>query len=427
MTRMSVRHQPLMENLESRQVLSSGGPTAEAQYMLELVNAARSNAGATIDRLTTKLDDQTVNTLAYYKVNLQAEKQAIASITPRAPLAWSDKLAAAATAHSQDQAANGFQSHTGSDGSSSNDRITRTGLDASATSENAYAYADSVDDSMRAFLIDWGVDSKGHRNNLLQTNSSDQSFDEIGLGIVKSNKPGFGPLVVTQDMARSTGDKSQVLGVVYDDKNGNNFYTPGEGASDVTIQAKNVSTGKVSQVQTWDSGGYQIPLDPGTYQVSATDGSKLIGSQSVNIQSSNVKVDFRIDQSQAGDATPPVTIAKPVSVIQPVRAQAAVASPVKTAVVTPVKTPVVVPVKTPVVTPVVAAVVTPAVTPVVPPVSTTPTKSQTPDTNASQPISFRDSTLAPLASANSKPSASSFDPSWITSWSNWKPSAKAKV
>jgi hypothetical protein len=404
MTRMSVRHRPLMENLESRQVLSSGGPTAEAQAMLEMVNAARSNAGATIDRLTTKLDDQTVRTLDYYKVNLQAEKQAISAITPRAPLAWSDQLASAATAHSQDQAEKGFQSHTGSDGSSSGDRIARTGFVASATSENAYAYSGSVDDSMRAFLIDWGVDSKGHRNNLLQTNPADKSFDEIGLGIVKTSKAGFGPLVVTQDLARSDSDKSQVLGVVYDDKNGNNFYTPGEGAADVTIQAKNVATGQVSKVQSWDSGGYQMPLDPGTYQVSATDGSKVIGTKAVSIQSSNVKVDFRVDQAQpaAAASSQPVAAAKPVTmVISPILSQSAVVTPVSTAAVTPSVTRF---------------------------ASTTPTQTQATAAVAVQPVSFGASAKAVVTPpTTSKSSDDNFDPSWITSWSNWKPSAKAQV
>ena len=35
-----------VERLESREVMAAGGPSAQAQYMLELVNQARTNPGA---------------------------------------------------------------------------------------------------------------------------------------------------------------------------------------------------------------------------------------------------------------------------------------------------------------------------------------------------------------------------------------------
>ena len=67
--------------------------------------------------------------------------------------------------------ANQYQSHTGSDGSTADQRMQQAGYTgASSTGENAYAYADTVDEAMQAFLIDWGVSDSGHRRNLLQAN-----------------------------------------------------------------------------------------------------------------------------------------------------------------------------------------------------------------------------------------------------------------
>ena len=68
---------------------------------------------------------------------------------------------------------NQYQSHTGSDGSSPDQRMEQAGYtDASSTGENAYAYSTSVDEAMQAFLLDWGVSDQGHRRNLLQANVS---------------------------------------------------------------------------------------------------------------------------------------------------------------------------------------------------------------------------------------------------------------
>ena len=37
---------PSMDRLENRQVMASGGPSDQAQYMLELINEARTNPAA---------------------------------------------------------------------------------------------------------------------------------------------------------------------------------------------------------------------------------------------------------------------------------------------------------------------------------------------------------------------------------------------
>ena len=88
------------------------------------------------------------------------------------PLILNDQLTAAAQGHSQDMALNDFFSHTGSDGSSSWERILRTGYRYSLAAENiAAGYPTS-----EAVVQGW-MDSDGHRQNIL-----DCDLREVGVG-----------------------------------------------------------------------------------------------------------------------------------------------------------------------------------------------------------------------------------------------------
>ncbi|GHE01118.1 CAP domain-containing protein [Streptomyces alanosinicus] len=91
------------------------------------------------------------------------------------PLILNSVLTKAAQAHSADMAAHRNMSHTGSDGSSPGDRITRAGFDWSAYGENvAYGYS-TADQVMAGWM-----NSPGHRANILNC-----SFKEIGVGLAQ--------------------------------------------------------------------------------------------------------------------------------------------------------------------------------------------------------------------------------------------------
>ncbi len=307
------RKSPRLESLETREMLS--GPTAQQQYMLELMNLARTNPAEAADQFTHDLDANVTATVNYYHVDMDAVRSAIASAPAKPPLAWNDKLASAAQAHSQDQANTKVQSHTGSDGSNLDTRLDRVGYkNRSSSGENAYAYSTSVDEAMQAFLIDWGVASNGHRENLLQPDkSADQSYREVGIGIVEtsgfdSNGNAFGPEVITQDFGAQNGAKAVLLGVAFNDGNGDDFYEPGEGRGDVTIDAVNTDTGATSETHSMDAGGYQIALDPGVYKVTAHVGDQIVRTDRVTIGGTNVKVDYNLsDPWQGGTFAPAVT------------------------------------------------------------------------------------------------------------------------
>jgi uncharacterized protein YkwD len=294
MTRPNFRRSLRFENLETRQLMSAGGPTAQEQYMLELINQARTNPQAAADRVSSNLAPDVSATLSYYKVDLNATKQAIATSAPKPPLAWNDALAEAAQAHSQDMASTKVQSHSGSDGSTPDSRMNKTGYtNTKATGENAYAYATSVDEAMQAFLLDWGVSDQGHRRNLQQGNvTSDNAFQDVGIGIVNTSNSKFGPLVITQDFGSRNNSLAQLLGVAYSDDQKTRFYEPGEGRANVRIDAMNLDTGVSYTTTTQDAGGYQMPLPAGRYQVVGSLNDQVIQAVTITIGKQNVKQDF---------------------------------------------------------------------------------------------------------------------------------------
>ncbi|MGW0086967.1 CAP domain-containing protein [Streptomyces sp. NPDC003393] len=91
------------------------------------------------------------------------------------PLTVNADLTKAAQAHSEDMAAHRNMSHTGSDGSSPGDRITRAGYNWSSYGENvAYGYS-----TPEKVMAAW-MDSPGHRENILNC-----GYKEIGVGLAQ--------------------------------------------------------------------------------------------------------------------------------------------------------------------------------------------------------------------------------------------------
>ncbi|MER6924721.1 CAP domain-containing protein, partial [Streptomyces spiralis] len=91
------------------------------------------------------------------------------------PLTVNADLTKAAQAHSQDMAAHQNMSHTGSDGSSPGDRITRAGYTWNSYGENvAYGYS-TPEQVMSAWMS-----SPGHRENILNC-----GYKEIGVGLAQ--------------------------------------------------------------------------------------------------------------------------------------------------------------------------------------------------------------------------------------------------
>ena len=91
---------------------------------------------------------------------------------PSPPVSWSENLAMAAYLHSEDMVLNNFFSHTGSDGSSAGERISRQGYPWRTYGENIAVGYPTVSSVIQGWL-----GSEGHCRNLMNP-----AFTEIGAG-----------------------------------------------------------------------------------------------------------------------------------------------------------------------------------------------------------------------------------------------------
>lgn len=115
--------------------------------------------------------------------------QALAVTQPLAPLSPKLGLAQAARDQAIDQANTGYSGHAGSDGSTSVSRVSRYGRWGISIGENiGYGHAQARR-IVTALLIDDGVPSRGHRNNLF-----DPKFRFIGVAV--GPHPYFGYMCV---------------------------------------------------------------------------------------------------------------------------------------------------------------------------------------------------------------------------------------
>lgn len=265
-------------------------PTAYEQYLLELINRARSNPLDEANLFGIGLNDGlTANTIS------DAAKQ---------PLAFNLLLIDAARSHSQWMLDNDTFSHTGVDGSNGRDRMTNAGYQFTgswAWGENlgTRGTTGTLNVNNSITQINEGLfKSSGHRQNILNN-----SFREIGLATLTGDFDGYNSLMITESFAKSGSDVF-LTGVAFDDLvQDDDFYTVGEGLGGIEVTAIRQSDNLSFATTTMPSGGYQIALDAGTYEVSFSNNNQTIGNtRQVTIAGENVKLD--LDTSNLAVETP---------------------------------------------------------------------------------------------------------------------------
>ena len=303
----------IMEALENR-ILFSINPTGAEQEMLEMINRMRANPTEELEHIFISTEqshpnyfestDSGVNAaLDFFGVDDQTLFSQFALLTDAPPLAWHEALMDSALAHSNLMIAQDTQAHILPGEAGLLDRMVAAGYEwtgSVSVSENVFAYTENVFHGHAAFVIDWGStptgiqNPAGHRDNIM-----DSSLQEIGISVVAENNPGttVGPFVVTQDFGvRGNYGDARVLGVVFTDGDGDQFYDAGEGLGGVTITISNGTN--VYNTTSMTAGGYQVEVAPGTYDVVASGGglqsSFYMGS--ITVGADNVKLDLDYDQ-----------------------------------------------------------------------------------------------------------------------------------
>lgn len=304
---------------------SIGDPTDEEQLLLELVNRSRSDAVAEVQRIVeifdTGSDADIVNGIEFFNVDLELMQQQFTTLEQIAPpLSMNASLLAAARRHSLDMFENTFQQHSGSDGTTTSQRLEAAGyVPRSASGENIFAFGDTTEHVHAALDVDWGTsasggtvggmqDPPGHRLSI-----HNPTYREVGMGILMGTKTGLspftgtettvGPLIATQDFGVLQNSSAFVTGVAYYDLNGNSFYDVGEGIGGLRVDVDGADAFAV----TADSGGYSVPV-PSDSSFNVTFGglnfSDVLQVATVT-NNQNVKVDFIPPYEEPALAPPP--------------------------------------------------------------------------------------------------------------------------
>lgn len=281
------RYRPLtVEKLEARQLFAAVEPTAEEQLMLELINRARLDPIGEVQRNAA--------------VNDLNQGLAAGAITtdPKMPLAFNPQLYAAAESHNEWMFSTGNFSHTGQNGTSPTDRA----LAAQYAPANTFdvfenlAFAGTSQTPNVPSLIQRDHDDlfedPSHRLTLM-----DPTHREVGIAVGVGrflNRNG----VLTTHLFGLRNNRSFLTGVIYSDGvTADRFYTIGEGLGGVTVSVKRPSDGAQSATTSFASGGYQIELEPGVYEVQFTGAGLGEGvTQLVTIGAQNVKLDLNTSQ-----------------------------------------------------------------------------------------------------------------------------------
>ncbi|MEM7756826.1 MAG: CAP domain-containing protein [Cyanobacteria bacterium P01_A01_bin.40] len=255
-------------------------PSAYEQYLLELINRARLNPLAEANLWNIDLNDG----LAAGTIS-EAAKQ---------PLAFNLLLIDASRSHSQWMLDTDTFSHTGEGGSSPGDRIRDAGYQftGSWTWGENIGYTGTTGtlnvNNAVASVNEGLFKSSGHRKNILNNN-----FREIGLATLTGDYKGYNSLMVTEKFARS-GSNVFLTGVAFDDLVlDDDFYTVGEGLDGLKVKAVRQSDNRSFTTTTMASGGYQMALEAGTYNISFSDNNQTIGNtRQITIAGENIKLDL---------------------------------------------------------------------------------------------------------------------------------------
>ncbi len=307
-------------------------PNDNEQQLMWLMNRARSNpAGegiwfATIhDRyypfingcsgLAGDIDFcHIVGALHYWSVDLDLMQDEFAAYDAKPPAAFDVRLYRAAKAHSDYLISIDGQNHTGQFG-----RIDDQIFSYRRARGNVFSYALSANYGHAAFNVDWGTaggdgsgmqSPRGHRLAIM---SIDGDYTNVGYAVVAVSDSGLevGPLVITGNYCEANPAAQIhynrfIVGTVWSDDDGDDFYDPGEGIGGVTVMP---DQGNFYAV-TSDAGGYAVPItQAGIYEVTFSGGGRALNEdivKTVRIVDESVLLDLvvnEISDSSADDAS----------------------------------------------------------------------------------------------------------------------------
>ncbi|MEZ5797102.1 MAG: CAP domain-containing protein [Paracoccaceae bacterium] len=246
----------------------------EEQYLLELINRARLDPAAEAAR---------------YGIDLNAGLAA--GTLPggsRQVLVANAQLEFAAIGHSQWMLMADVFSHTGANGSAPWDRATAAGYTWTGIGENIAWWGTSAP----TFDLQAAIESHhsglfrsaGHRVNLLN-----DGFTEIGIARETGQFTAYGTdwnASMLTELFGSAATGPFLTGVVYDDRNGDGFYSIGEGVAGISFVTPD------ARCKSTASGGYGMELGTGIERVAGFVTPEQYYCVWVDMSAGNVKLDI---------------------------------------------------------------------------------------------------------------------------------------
>jgi Ca2+-binding RTX toxin-like protein len=258
--------------------------TAAEQYLLELINRARLDPLAEAQRYGIALN--------------QGLAPGTIDGTAKQVLAPNELLNQAASSHSLWMLANDQFTHSYADASYADgnndpgDRMRAAGY----TFTGSWTWGENLawSGTTGTINLNTAIDqhhqglflSPGHRTNLMN-----EPFREIGIGqeagVFTSGGTNWNASMLTEKFAKS-GNDVFVTGVVYDDTNGNDFYTIGEGRGGAVFRIG-------AQTDTTEAaGGYALKIAPTSAALVEIAHGAFAGSLRLDVSGGNGKVDYEV-------------------------------------------------------------------------------------------------------------------------------------
>jgi len=247
-------------------------PSGDEQQMMWLMNRARRSPAIEGIWLAHVRQSNVQSTLAYFNVLYQVLMDEFAARTNAPPGAFDSRLYIAASNHCAYLISIDGQNH-----SNQFTRVTDQGFHYTSARGSVYSYSLDAIYGHAGFNVDWGGDDgtgmqtgRGHREGLMG------SYSCTGIACVpETNAATFvGPMVITINYCNASTSYADhynlfIVGTVWNDLNTNSLYDSGEGIGLVTVMP---DTGTYYAV-TGEAGGYAIPVDSGTFEVTFSGGS----------------------------------------------------------------------------------------------------------------------------------------------------------
>ena len=247
-------------------------PNGDEQQMVWLMNRARRNSPVEGIWLAHVRQSNVQSTMSYFHVLYQVLMDEFAVRTNVPPGAFDSRLYVAASNHSAYLISIDGQNH-----SNQFDRVLDAGFHYTSARGSVYSYSYDALYGHAGFNVDWGGDDgtgmqtgRGHREGLMG------NYSCVGIACVPETNPAttVGPMVITIDYCNASTSYTNhfnrfIVGTVWNDLNTNSLYDSGEGLGAVVVMP---DTGTYYAV-TGDAGGYAIPVNAGTYEVTFSGGA----------------------------------------------------------------------------------------------------------------------------------------------------------